>query len=253
MTEQTSGRPVPVSIPSPRGNLFGMLHRAEKSGIAVVMCPPFAEEKKTSYRTLYKQAGALAGAGVPVLRFDYSGTGDSPGVFEDGDLGVWADDIRAASEFVLNETGAEELCLLGLRLGGTLALTCRSNYLVLWQPMMDPGTYLTANVRRQSVRHKLISGGSGDAPGAEMDGYPISDRLSRSMNEATPEVNHDDCFLVQISYTEKILAEYSPWRDKPGVEFAALRMEPFWNRMGRVDVRPLIELTSDWVLAKTGP
>ncbi len=239
--------PDPVSIPSPRGDLFGMLHRAEKRRVVVVMCPPFAEEKKTSYRTLYEQAEAIAGTGVPVLRFDYFGTGDSPGRFEEGDIDVWSDDIRAASEFALSETGVEKLCLLGLRLGGTLALRRRSDHLILWQPMMDPGTYLKANARRQSVRHKLIDSDSASAPEAEMDGYPISERLSRSMNEAGPEINHDDCLLVQISYTEKVSAEYSPWHDKDGVEFASVRMEPFWNRMGRVDVSPLIELTRDWI------
>lgn len=227
-----------------------MLHRAGKGRTAVVMCPPFAEEKKTSYRILYEQADALAAGGVPVLRFDYYGTGDSPGQFEEGDLGVWADDIRAASEFALSETGAERLCLLGLRLGGTLALMCESDHLVLWQPMMDPGTYLKANVRRQSIRHKLIDTESENVPRQEMDGYSISEGLVRSMNNARPEIDHGDCLLVQISHTEKVLAEYSPWRDKPGLELAALRIEPFWNRMGRVDVRPLIELTSAWISSR---
>ncbi len=250
MPEIDTHRPVPVSIPSPRGDLFGMLHRAEESRIVVVVCPPFAEEKKTSYRVLCEQADALAAGGIAVLRFDYYGTGDSPGQFEEGDLGVWTDDIRAASEFALFETGADRLCLLGLRLGGTLALMHRSDHLVLWQPMMDPGTYLKANARRQSIRHKLIDADSENVPRQEIDGYPISEGLIRSMNEARPEINHEDCLLVQISHTEKVSAEYSPWHDKVG--FASIRMEPFWNRMGRVDIRSLIGLTSGWIFSRKG-
>ncbi len=225
-----------------------MFHLAEKSSVAVVMCPPFAEEKKASYRVLREQADALAAGGVPVLRFDYYGTGDSPGNFEEGGLDVWADDIRAASEFALSETGAKKLCLLGLRLGGTLAMMCESDHLVLWQPMMDPGTYLKANARRQALRHKLIDSGGGNAPQQEIDGYPISEQLTQSMNEIRPEIKHNSCLLVQISHTEKISAEYSQRHDN--VEFNALRMEPFWNRMGRVDVLPLIEITTNWISSR---
>ena len=101
MPEIGIDHPEGVSIPSPRGDLFGMLHRTKESRVVIVICPPFAEEKKTSYRVLCEQATALAVSGVPVLRFDYSGTGDSPGKFEEGDLDVWSDDIRAASEFAM--------------------------------------------------------------------------------------------------------------------------------------------------------
>ena len=248
MPEIDMHRPAPVLIPSSRGDLFGVLHRAKKSRIVVVVCPPFAEEKKASYRVLREQADALAADGIPVLRFDYYGTGDSPGQFEEGNLDVWSDDIRAASEFALSETGAERLCLLGLRLGGPLALACESDHLVLWQPMMDPGTYLKANARRQSVRHKLIDADSENVPQREIDGYPISEGLIRSMDKARPEINHEDCLLVQISHTEKVAAEYASWHDK--VELTAIRMEPFWNRIGRVDVRPLIKLTSSWISSR---
>ncbi len=239
--------PKSVSIPSPREPLFGMLHPAECGSLAVVMCPPLAEEKKTSYRMFYEQAEAIAAKGISVLRFDYFGTGDSPGGFEENSLDTWSDDIRAASEFMLSETGAEKLCLIGLRLGGTLALTCRCDHLVLWQPIMDVRTYLKANAQRQHIRHKLIDGDSEGVPRMEIDGYPLSEGLIRSMEGIKPVIDHRHCLLVQISYTEKVSAEYLPYHEQSGVEFKALRMEPFWSRIGRVDTNPLINLTTDWI------
>ncbi len=261
------------------------------------MCPPFGEEKKSSYRIFAEQAEHIAELGVHVIRFDYFGTGDSPGVFHDADLDIWRDDLQIVSKFARRQTGASRLCLLGLRLGATLALGCPCDRLVLWQPMVDTGAYIKANARKQTIRHKLISEGGGEeagfhgrtgtgygsperiketflarpseardrgvspcnnpqgvshrnSAGAEIDGYQLSEAMLNSMNKAVPAIDHPDCLLIQISYTEDPLPEYaSHTRGKDGMTFQTLRMEPFWNRIGRVDPSPLIKLTSGWILA----
>ena len=69
-------------------------------------------------------------------------------------------------------------------------MMCRCDRLVLWQPMMDVKTYLKANAKKQHIRHKLIDGGSASAPLMEIDGYPLSENLIRSMEEAKPVVDH---------------------------------------------------------------
>jgi alpha/beta superfamily hydrolase len=236
----------PVTISTPRGDLFGAYHAADGNDLVVVVCPPFGEEKKTSYRVLYEQAEALAASGVPVLRFDYYGTGDSEGDFRESTVGRWIEDVASASEFALSRSNAQRLCLLGLRLGGSIAACCRSDRLVLWQPLTEPGTYLKANIKRQALRQKLI-GGAGPGAG-EMDGYVVTDELSRSIRAMKVEIVHSDCFLVQVSYTEKVLSEYAGYREREGVEFRAVRLEPFWQRLGRVDARSLIDLTTEWIV-----
>jgi alpha-beta hydrolase superfamily lysophospholipase len=67
-------------------------------------------------------AERAAVAGVPTLRFDYAGTGDSVGNDFDPDrLGAWVASIQAAADTLREKTGVTRLCLLGTRLGATLA------------------------------------------------------------------------------------------------------------------------------------
>ena len=61
-------------------SLFGMLHKpAGSPRLGFVTCHPFAEEKLWSHRVFVSAARALAQAGHAVLRFDFSGAGDSGG------------------------------------------------------------------------------------------------------------------------------------------------------------------------------
>ena len=64
----------------------------------------------------------LASAGMPTLRFDYHGTGDSDGGDEDpGRVKAWIDSIHAAVATLRERAGVEEVALVGLRLGALLA------------------------------------------------------------------------------------------------------------------------------------
>jgi pimeloyl-ACP methyl ester carboxylesterase len=89
----------------------------------------------------------LAGAGFPVLRFDYGGTGDSAGEAADADLVGWRDDIRRAADALRERAGVELVCLAGLRLGASLALQLASERhdvaaLILWEPIVSGAGYL---------------------------------------------------------------------------------------------------------------
>ena len=94
--------------------LIGVLHRPAQPrsrGVLVIVGGP--QYRVGSHRQFVLLARHLAAAGVPVLRFDYRGMGDSegPGVgFEGADL-----DIRAAvDEFVRQIAGLREVVLWGL-------------------------------------------------------------------------------------------------------------------------------------------
>jgi pimeloyl-ACP methyl ester carboxylesterase len=56
--------------------------------------------------------------GLPFLRFDYSGHGESDGVFTDGSIGEWAEDAQAAIEAL---TDGPQV-LVGSSMGGWIAL-----------------------------------------------------------------------------------------------------------------------------------
>lgn len=60
-----------------------------------------------------------AATGQAMLRLDYSGHGESGGLFTDGTIGRWADDARAVIEHVVPDG---ELLLVGSSMGGWISL-----------------------------------------------------------------------------------------------------------------------------------
>ena len=88
----------------------------------MVLCPAIGWEAEATYRTLVRWAEILAAAGFPVLRFDYSGTGDSPGSDEDpGRVAAWIESVHAAVEAARRMSGSARVALAGLHSGATLA------------------------------------------------------------------------------------------------------------------------------------
>ncbi len=99
---------------------FGWLHPADGNK-GVVLCNPFGHEAMWLHQALRELAQRLAARGVPVLRFDYRGTGDSI----DGEGLVcptdWADEVLEAIDYLKHITGIERVSLAGFRLGATVA------------------------------------------------------------------------------------------------------------------------------------
>jgi alpha/beta superfamily hydrolase len=76
----TAPKPEPLYFGSEVRARSGWLHRGVgPSSSGVVICNPFGFEVICAHRTLRHLADSLAGAGLPTLRFDYDGTGDSAG------------------------------------------------------------------------------------------------------------------------------------------------------------------------------
>ena len=128
--------------------LFGWYHPASASGLAVVLCNPFGAEAQMAHRSVRYFAEAFARAGLPSLRFDYDGTGDSVGY--DGDPGrvdAWLSSIHAACDELRARSGATRVVLFGVRLGATLAATAAAERddiagLIAMAPVVSTGRYL---------------------------------------------------------------------------------------------------------------
>lgn len=130
--------------------LFGCYHEPQSTRTrkcSIVICQPAGHEYVNSHRALRELAGRLCDAGFPVLRFDYYGCGDSSGEAEDAAILQWLDDISVALKEVRHRTGIDQVCIVGLRLGGTLALMSSVQHreigsLVLWDPIINGKTHL---------------------------------------------------------------------------------------------------------------
>ena len=119
---------------------------APRDAVAVI-CGPIGSEYTRSHRSLRHLADRLARAGIPAMRFDYHGTGNSPGT--DLDLGrvpAWLDNIRAAADEARRWSGRRNVILLGVRLGGTLAALASADVapegLVLWNAPLKGKPYV---------------------------------------------------------------------------------------------------------------
>ena len=129
--------------------VFGVMHMPEAHSVAqtaVLLCCPFGQEAIRTHRLYRVLADRLSRLGVPTLRFDYFGTGDSSGDDMDVDLGSWARDIRLADQELRRQSGMQSIAWMGARLGGTAALQAAQDSpptrLVLWDPVLNGASYL---------------------------------------------------------------------------------------------------------------
>jgi pimeloyl-ACP methyl ester carboxylesterase len=117
-----------------------MFHAAAepRTGLGVVICPPFGWEDMASYRPRRELAQALAERGIATLRFDLPGTGDSGGYpTDDRRLDAWTGAIVEATAWLRNETGCRRVVAIGIGVGGLLAYCATAggaliDDLVLW-------------------------------------------------------------------------------------------------------------------------
>jgi alpha/beta superfamily hydrolase len=120
-------RVAPLYFGAAGRKLFGWYHAAPEPSTArpftgAVICNPFGYEEICAHRTLRELAESLAASGIPCLRFDYDGTGNSSGSDHDPDrVAAWCHSIGDAVDTLKSLTGCDSICLVGLRLGATLA------------------------------------------------------------------------------------------------------------------------------------
>jgi pimeloyl-ACP methyl ester carboxylesterase len=131
--------------------LFGWLHTASDGShgnLGLVICNPLGYEAISSHRTNRHMAIAAAARGIPVLRFDYDGTGDSAGDDTEPDrVKAWLQSIQLAIETLREATGVTHVCLAGIRLGASLALLATQNRddvcgVIAINPVIDGRRYL---------------------------------------------------------------------------------------------------------------
>jgi|KBSSwiStaDraftv2_1062776.scaffolds.fasta_scaffold70774_2 alpha/beta superfamily hydrolase len=157
--------------------LFGCYHAPPPGKTArhgVVLCHPLGHEYMACYRTIRQTAVRLAQAGVPSLRFDFYGSGDSAGEASEGVPSRWLLDVRAASDQLQQkEQRTAGITFGGLRFGATLALLALqgsrrldAHGLILWDPIVRGAAYVDELV---ALQHERFGGADAD----EILGFPF--------------------------------------------------------------------------------
>lgn len=140
----------PFYFSVPQADLFAVYHEPRSGAArqsAVLLCNPLGHEYLNAHRAYRQIATLLSEAGFPVLRFDYLGCGDSGGSSEQASLDVWMRNVTQAVAELQARSRASRLCLVGVRLGATLALLAAANdaaveSLVVWDPIVNGNAYL---------------------------------------------------------------------------------------------------------------
>jgi pimeloyl-ACP methyl ester carboxylesterase len=172
--------------------LFGWLHPPRPSVRAttgLVLCNPFGYETISTHRTYRHCAEKAAQAGIPALRFDYHGTGDSAGTDSDAQrLGAWLTGIGHAVATLRQLSDVQRVCLFGVRLGATIAALAAQELpevcaLIAVNPVVNGRGYLrelrmlaTAGQRPRSRPE------AGSVPGpSEVAGFAISEETQADL------------------------------------------------------------------------
>ena len=128
-------------LQSPRGDA--------KASTRYLLCRPLGQEAVRSAPVFKVLSERLSREGCEVLRFDYHGTGDSPGEEDQQSVSEWADDTLAAHG-QLSLSDGPSVNWFGMRLGANVALQAAiraktpPRRIVLWDPILNGGAYLAA-------------------------------------------------------------------------------------------------------------
>jgi pimeloyl-ACP methyl ester carboxylesterase len=194
----------PIYFPSGEHQLFGWLHRPAGAGASawgVVICKPFGYEALCAHRSVRAFADAAAALGMPVLRFDYVGSGDSVDIDPSaGQVDLWTRDIASAVAELRRLTGVSRICLLGFRLGALLAVLasrqCPVDALALVAPVLSGKRYLkeirTLQLAADAAAQAAPAAGdkqaepaaTGAGGGMEVSGYSLSAASLASLSQA---------------------------------------------------------------------
>ncbi|MBK8011460.1 MAG: alpha/beta fold hydrolase [Deltaproteobacteria bacterium] len=188
---------------------FGPGDRAA-GDVGMVMMNGFGGDYAYARTRLTFFGRAMAARGVPSLRFDYSGYGDSDGAFTDSTPEQMKSDAEAAMAELARRSGCTRFILLGVRFGATLAAMIadgRSDIesLVLWEPVPQPWAYLYGELRKtvalqtrlfsavRLTRDQIVANILGDRP-SMVEGYDLNVvdmgfPLSKAMIEAMQKID----------------------------------------------------------------
>src|SRR5688500_17542563 len=176
--------------------VYGAFHGAAGAAVTgVVLVPPLLHEQPCSRRFLSEVAGELAALGLPCLRFDFHGTGDSAGMGEEVDFASMRQDLDLAMDALRERAGFRRLALLAWR-GSALPIHAwlqqggQADLVVLWEPVADGDVLL----------RELVAGDAGERalrppprPGiarltdpsdGQLMGFPVSARLRTDLSHA---------------------------------------------------------------------
>ncbi|MEO7068168.1 MAG: alpha/beta hydrolase [Rhodanobacter sp.] len=213
------------------------------------MCPPFGQDQIRSHRLYRQLAHALVAIGVPVLRFDVYGSGDSAGDSIDISWDRCVADAITAADELRRLSGCDHVLAFGARLGGSLAIAAAADAhfgsLIVWDPVLDGASYvarldqLQEDLRidtRRFLRPRSVASSTGQWQGfmvsdvfrrqlcdLQLDPSSVPARLIKSASSDTPTSGWGQFVAADEAVT--CIQASTPWEDLNRLEIAILSHE----------------------------
>jgi len=155
-----------------KGKLSGVLHIPEKEkSPGIILFHGFTGNKCESHFIFTKLARKLCGEGFSVLRFDFYGSGDSEGNFEEMSILTEMKDGEKAMEFLkaFDFIEKEKIGICGLSMGAVTATYVAYKFkevkaLCLWSPLAFP-KIIKKKILTKKIREKIEKYGRCYIPG----------------------------------------------------------------------------------------
>jgi len=242
--------------------LFGWLTRPV-GGLAqgAVLCaPPIGREARAGRRAIRSLAISLAARGYVTLRFDYDGTGDSSGGFNDvGRDQLWLASVVEATNY-LRSLGLTSVSAVGMRLGATLiGVAAERNELhltsvVLWDPCESGHSFLRELHALEALRRDdfhIVAGAPIETSEfvfstravEEMRHVALSETTSTSFGKRTLIVSRDDRAMSKRLRT-RLMREDIEWQTTDE-QARLLDVDPIWAVLPKQTLNSII----DWFCA----
>ena len=163
-------------------NIFGIVHNVGSNTPVVVMFHGFTGNHIEKSFIFARLSRALEKAGISSIRFDFRGSGDSDGTFEEMTLTSEMSDARAMINYARDKFKGR-LGILGLSMGGTVALltapTLKPDALCLWAPAAKNKEVFTIG----GMPHQIEKGGRLDVGGIEISDVFVKEILTMNAFE----------------------------------------------------------------------
>src|SRR5215469_5988401 len=169
-----------VFLHGPAGRLEAMLWTpaSANSDLAAVVCHPHPFFGGTMHnKVVFQAAKALHRRGIPVLRFNFRGTGQSEGEHDKGS--GEKDDVRTALDFLASEFPTRPILLAGFSFGSWvgLAVGCEDNRVSDLIGLGIPVNSVSLSYLRNCDTPKLLIQGGNDQFGSQENVNELFDEL----------------------------------------------------------------------------
>ncbi|MBS0205815.1 MAG: alpha/beta fold hydrolase [Planctomycetes bacterium] len=214
-------------------SLFAWLHRLSDQPLGhhgILICPPIGFEQLHAHRALRHLADSLARSNFPTVRFDWHGTGDSAGDdMQPGRCQTWLDNVRDSVRWMKNHLGCQQVSVVGLRIGATLAALALNEEdienLVLWAPVTNGRAFVrelnVIDMLSEARPPETIAAGVIDAAGFRLSAETSADLSKRSLLQSKPH-----CRRILVA-----------WRDDTPADLRVI--DHFQNQGVSVDLKTL--------------